>query len=267
MFFKKKELTAEEKKRKNRNNNILLGLLILIRIFFFEHFFVPSSSMTPTLITGDIVFAKKYAFSWNRMSIPFGMYLPFLKKGIKLNDYKRGDVGVFVLKKDPKIYYVKRIVGLEGDLVQMINGVLHINGKASKMTYIDEFTFKNDQGNMETGQKWEVALPDSDVKYFVYRNQPFGQGHIDNTLEYEVPKGHLWVQGDFHTGSADSFCPHIIGPVEDNAFVGKPCYVLIGTNSRLQNEPSWIKWIAQLPYRLLIAFKEINFERFSRFVK
>lgn len=259
-----KQLSQEAIKMKNRKRNswIIFGALLFIRFFFVEHFAVPSSSMTPTLITGDIILIKKYSYAWSRLSIPFGGYLPFAKSGIKLGHPQRGDIAVFILARDPGKYYVKRIVGLEGDCVQMKNGVLHINGEACKMEFVKDYKFRNDEGVWETGQEYKIIMPFPPHKeYTVYRNQPFGLGHIDNTLEFKVPKGHVWMQGDFHTNSADSFSTHFMGPLPMTELIGKPFFVLYGSNSRMAQEDNLAKWILQLPWRILVALRYTNTAR------
>lgn len=270
----KKTLTPEElKKRRNKIGNIIFAMFVIARFFLVEHFMVPSSSMTPTLITGDIILIKKYSYAWSRLSIPFGGFLPFAKEGIKLGKPRHGDIAVFIMLREPSKYYVKRVVALEGDYVQMKDGVLHVNKEPCKMELVGDFKFRNDAGEWETGQKYLVTMPEATTgvdkngnkkmakSYTVYRNQPFGLGHIDNTLEFKVPKGHVWMQGDFHTGSSDSFNTHFMGPIPTTELVGKPFFVLYSTNSRISTEPSWIKWIIQLPWRILVALKDTNFNR------
>lgn len=254
-------------RRKKRNSWILFCVFLFVRFFFFEHYAVPSSSMTPTLITGDIILIKKYSYAWSRLAVPFGGYLPFFKQGIVLSKPKRGDIAVFVMERDPSTYYVKRIVGLEGDVVQMRNGVLFINGQPSDMSFAKNFEFKNDAGKYEIGQQYKVTLPGDYKQYNIYRHQPFLLGHIDNTLAFKVPQGYVWMQGDFHTGSADSFNTHFMGPIPMRCLVGKPFFVLMGSNSRLYVESSWARWIMQLPWRIFVWVKEINPKRFFVFVE
>jgi signal peptidase I len=258
----KNNKTPEKIKRNKKISWLIFGILLFIRFFFFEHFMVPSSSMTPTLLTGDIIFIKKFSYAWSRLSVPFGGYLPFAKKGIHLGNPQRGDIVVLTMSREPSQYYAKRIVAIENDYVQMINGILHINGKPCKMEFLGKFTFKNDANMNETGDKYRVTMPFPPYKsYTVFRNQPFGLGYVDNTLEFMVPKGHVWVQGDFNTGSSDSFNTHFMGPIPVNELVGKPFFVLYGSNARLPSEPILIKWIFQLPWRVLSAIRHTNFER------
>lgn len=255
----RKNTSPEKIKRNKRISWLFFGALIFIRLFIFEHFLVPSSSMTPTLFTGDIIFIKKFSYAWSRLSIPFGGYLPFAKKGITLGKPQRGDVVVLIMARDPSQYYAKRIVAIEDDYVQMVDGVLHINRQPCKMEHLGQFTFKNDANIYETGEKYRITIPFPPYKsYTVFRNQPFGLGYVDNTLEFVVPKGHVWVQGDFNTGSSDSFNTHFMGPIPVTDLVGKPFFVLYGSNSRSKIEPNLIKWILQLPWKILHALMNTN---------
>ena len=264
----KQKLSPQEKKlRRKKIENIITVIYLFIRFFFFEHFMIPSSSMTPTLRTGDLVFIKKYTFSWSRNSILLGGYLPFWKEGIKLGRAQRGQMAVFTLERDPKVYYVKRIVAIGGDRVQVKDGVLHINGQPSKMELIEETEFLNDYGKMEKVKKYKVTLPIAPFKeYYIIRNKEIGEGSHDNTPEYTVPEGKVWLQGDFNTGSADSFSTYMKGAVPENRLVGTPFFILWNTNSRLPTENNWAIWIMQLPWRILYAFKETNTKRYCVFV-
>jgi len=194
--------------------------------------------------------------------------LPFAKEGIKFNSPKRGQLVVFYLKRDPKIYYVKRAIAIGGDKVQMKNGLLHINGKACAMEFIEDTTFLNDSAKNEEIKKYKLILPFAPFhSYTVIRNKEFGQASLDNTPEYKVPENHVWCQGDFNTGSADSFSDYMKGAVHENQLLGEPFFVLYNTKSRLPMEASWIVWGMQLPWRILHALKETNFKRCIVFVK
>src|SRR4029077_19374262 len=122
--------------------NILLGWLIfpsvlavMIRGFLFQPFNIPSGAMMPTLLIGDYLFVSKYAYGYTHYSLPFS---PRLFSGrIMGGTPKRGDVVVFRLPKDDSIDYIKRVIGLPGDKIQMIDGVLNINGEPVKRERID----------------------------------------------------------------------------------------------------------------------------------
>jgi signal peptidase I len=251
----------EEQTKKKSNGVWWVVAFLVFRFFIIEHFAVPSSSMTPTLLTGDIILIKKYAYSYSRQSLPFGGYLPFWKQGIKLGSPTYGDVVVFTLPRDPSTYYVKRVVGLPGDRVQMIDGNLYVNGQLCNMKFDSNFTFRTDAGEYETGKKYQRTFYENKKQYHIFRDKPFGSGHIDNTLDFTVKDNCVWLAGDYATGSRDSFDTHFMGSVPIENLSGKVFFVLYGTNSRLKPESSWIKWIIQLPWRILVALKETNFKR------
>lgn len=253
---------------KKKSSWLFISAFLFFRFFIIEHFAVPSCSMTSTLLTGDIILIKKYAYAASRQSLPFGGYLPIWKTGIRFGQPQYADIAVFTLPRDPATYYVKRIVGLPGDTVQMKDGILHINGKKCGMKFVAPFTFRSDAGKWETGKNFEIEIPfPPHRKYVVYRDKPFGQGHVDNTPVFKIPPGHVWVQGDYNSGSDDSFNPHFMGPIPIENLSGTVFFVLYGTNSRLPAEQSWAKWVAQLPWRIFVALKETNFSRICISVK
>ena len=105
-----------------------LILALLVRIFLFQPFNIPSGSMIPTLLVGDYLFVSKYSYGYSRYSFPFG---PNLFSGrIWSKEPNRGDVVVFKLPRDNETDYIKRVIGLPGDEIQMIHGVLHVNGES-----------------------------------------------------------------------------------------------------------------------------------------
>src|ERR1041384_3796822 len=100
-------------------------IAILIRTFFYEPFSIPSASMVPTLLVGDYLFVSKFSYGYSRYSLPLG--LPLISGRMFMSEPKRGDVVVFKLPRDPSIDYIKRLVGLPGDHIQVKGGVLYVN--------------------------------------------------------------------------------------------------------------------------------------------
>ena len=171
----------------------------VIRTFLFEPFKIPSGSMYPTLEVGDFLFVSKYTYGYSKHSFPFSF--PGYEGRIWSDLPKRGDVVVFKYPGDNKTDFIKRVIGLPGDTIQMKNGRLYINGEPTKReaigTYIiDEY----------------VTLP---MKYTEYvETFPEGTTHrileisdeqkIDNTVEFKVPDGHYFMMGDNRDNSNDS---------------------------------------------------------------
>ncbi len=107
-----------------------LILALVVRVFLFQPFNIPSGSMIPTLLVGDYLFVSKYSYGYSRYSFPFGFNL--FSGRIWAKEPERGDVVVFKLPRDNETDYIKRVIGLPGDEIQMVHGVLHINGDAMK---------------------------------------------------------------------------------------------------------------------------------------
>src|SRR5262245_48575271 len=121
-----------------------LLLALVVRVFFYQPFNIPSGSMKSTLLVGDYLFVSKLAYGYSRYSFPGGLNL-FSGRILKAEP-KRGDVAVFKLPRDNSTDYIKRVIGLPGDEIQMRGGVLHINGKAVPKRRIGDFVTREDDG-------------------------------------------------------------------------------------------------------------------------
>ncbi len=176
-----------------------LLLALVIRSFLFQPFNIPSGSMRPTLLEGDYLFVSKYAYGYSKHSFPFS---PNLFAGrIWSAEPQRGDVLVFKFPKDPKIDYIKRVIGLPGDKIQMIGGVLTINGegvKREKTGVIDNFDVTEVQRPVDV---YHETLPNG-VNFDTLDIDP--ETLADNTREFIVPDGHYFMMGDNRDNSNDS---------------------------------------------------------------
>ena len=119
-----------------------LIIALVIRTFLFQPFNIPSGSMIPTLLVGDYLFVSKYSYGYTHYSLPFSP--PLFSGRILGGEVHRGDVVVFRLPKDDSIDYIKRVVGLPGDRIQMIDGVLNINGEPVKRERVDDYVTDDD---------------------------------------------------------------------------------------------------------------------------
>jgi signal peptidase I len=192
-----------------------LILAVIIRTFFFQPFNIPSGSMKDTLLIGDYLFVSKMAYGYSHYSLPFS---PNLFSGrIFSSKPQRGDVAVFknpITKED----YIKRVIGLPGDEIQMIDGVLHINGRPVPKRRIKDFVGPDMSGIVRPIPRYEETLPNG-VKYHVL--DQIGNGPLDTTRVYKVPPGHYFMMGDNRDNSQDSRVYSAVGPVPLENFVGK----------------------------------------------
>lgn len=193
-----------------------LILAMIVRVFFYQPFNIPSGSMIPTLLIGDYLFVSKFSYGYSRYSFPFS---PDLFEGrVWASEPKRGDVAVFKLPRDNETDYIKRVVGLPGDEIQMVSGVLHINGKAVIRKRVDDFIIRDAFGNVRRVAQYEETLPNG-VKYPTLDLTQRGLG--DNTGVYKVPEGHYFMMGDNRDNSTDSRATGKVGYVPLENFIGR----------------------------------------------
>jgi signal peptidase I len=165
-----------------------------------QPFYVPSGSMEPTLQIGDALIASKFAYGYSRYSlpVPLGPHAPSRLMG-RLP--RRGDVVVFRLPRDPGITYVKRVVGLPGDHVQMRQGRLVLNGMAVPLAPAGSGVVENEDGSASKVARFEETLPGG-VSHLIFKMH--WTGMLDDTPVFTVPAGHLFMMGDNRDDSLDS---------------------------------------------------------------
>lgn len=210
-------------------------LAFMIRSVFFEPFHIPSGSMEPTLLVGDYLFVNKPAYGYSRFSFPLG--IAPIEGRIWATEPQRGDVIVFALPTQTGIDYIKRLIGLPGDRIQVKAGRLYINDKMvsrefEKMDEIEE------GGEKFTVTQYKETLPNG-VVHDIY--EASDHEVMDDTDVYTVPEGHYFMMGDNRDHSQDSRYTDRVGPIPFENIVGRADIVFFSSNGYAQVYEFW-KW-------------------------
>jgi signal peptidase I len=214
----------------------------LVRVFLFQPFNIPSGSMIPTLLIGDYLFVSKYSYGYSRYSFPFGLDL--FPGRVWAKEPEPGDVVVFKLPRDNETDYIKRVIGLPGDEIQMVRGVLHINGKPVQKVRIEDYVVAEASGRVRHIPRFLETLPNG-VSYPVLDMVEDGFG--DNTEIYRVPEGHFFMMGDNRDNSTDSRFLSEVGSVPFENLVGKAQIIFFSLDSdssflEFWDWPTSIRW-------------------------
>ena len=220
-----------------------LLLALVIRTLLFQPFSIPSGSMRPTLLEGDYLFVTKWAYGYSRYSLPLS---PDLFSGrIWGSDPERGDVVVFKFPPNPSLDYIKRVIGLPGDRVQVKDGVLYINDEAVQREKIGEITNPDITETDRPVDVYRETLPNG-VSYDTLDLTPNSAG--DNPREFVVPEGHYFMMGDNRDNSADS--RFTVGFVPEDHLVGRANIIFFSIAGGASPLEIW-KWPSEMrPSRL-----------------
>ena len=207
-----------------------------------EPFYVPSGSMEPTLLIGDALLASKYPYGYGTASLPIQINLP--ETGRVFGEApKLGDVVVFRWPGNRSQAWVKRVVGLPGDRIQMRQGQLFINDRAASLKPDGIGDAEDDTGGVQRAHRYIETLPNG-VSHAIFKIRD--NGWLDNTPEVTVPPGHLFVMGDNRDNSADSRVPLREGGVGllpiDN-LIGRADAVVGSWDLGIRRQPVWT-WLS-----------------------
>jgi signal peptidase I len=225
-------------------------IALFIRTIAYEPFNIPSGSMIPTLLVGDYLFVAKYSYGYSRYSLPLG--LPLIPGRIFVTEPERGDVAVFKLPSDNETDYIKRLIGLPGDRIQMRAGRLYINGKIVKREKIEDFIERDGNGRMRRIPQYIEILPNG-VRHRIL--EMTDSGGLDNTPVYTVPAGHYFAMGDNRDNSLDSRVPNRgglngVGYVPLDNLVGRAEILFFSTNGGARFWEFW-NWPSATRFRRL----------------
>ena len=227
-----------------------LVIAIVIRSLLIQPFYIPSSSMEPTLLVGDRLFVTKYSYGYSKHSFPFSP--PILNSRILFSEPKRGDVVVFKTPTDNRTDYIKRLIGVPGDTVQFIDSNLFINNSEvlkSRLTQKDKIYCGNE--TIETNL-FSENLPNGKSYTTVYlKNFPYQNSDI-----FTVPKDHYFFLGDNRDCSKDSRFLSSVGYVHKENLVGKAQFIFFSSDRSIASIFSFWKWNKSI--RLNRFFKAIN---------
>ena len=227
-----------------------LIIAVFIRSIFIQPFYIPSSSMEPTLLVGDRLFVTKYSYGYSKHSFPFSP--PLFSGRLIYKEPARGDVVVFKTPSDNRTDYIKRLIGKPGDTIQFISGNLYLNGNEIIKTAIN----KNDTiycGNNKINTiTFEEKLPDG-KKYIATYYKDYS---LQNTDKFKVPDDHFFFLGDNRDCSKDSRFLSEVGYVHKNNLVGKAQFLFFSSNPRIGSIFEIWKWNKNL--RLKRFFKKIK---------
>ena len=227
-----------------------LLIALIIRSFLFQPFYIPSSSMEPTLLIGDRIFVSKYTYGFSKHSFPFSP--SFSNKRFFYNEPNLGDLIVFKTPADNRTDYIKRLIGMPGDEIQFINGSIFINNqsiersklKEKKIVRCGKFSFEVDS-YLET-------LPNGFSHIAVYNKK----GTMMNTKKYKVPENHFFLLGDNRDCSKDSRYLESVGYVSNLNLVGK-AKIIFFSNDTVKS--SLLKfWNLNETFRVNRIFKKLK---------
>lgn len=246
-------LRLEARKMDNKNKNVkiqtngsadflttllwALAIALFVRTFLFQPFHIPSGSMQPNLVKGDYIITSKYSVGYGRYAadpIPFPTKLGRMFERAPV----RGDVIVFKPVGESKSY-IKRLIGVPGDYIQMKSGVLHINNSPVSLARIGEDNYLTESGQLSLAELWQETLPSGKV-YTIYDDEK--NSRADDTGVYQIPDGYYFFLGDNRDHSGDSRMTQQEGGsglIPANNIIGRAEFVLLSVKDEFSIIRPW----------------------------
>ena len=212
-----------------------LLIAVVVRTFLFQPFNIPSGSLIPTLLVGDYLFVSKYAYGYSKNSFPFSF--PPFEGRIWGSVPKRGDIAVFKLPKDGKTDYIKRVIGLPGDRIQLIDARLYINGEEAAREPLPPYKTIDAYGRETTVPHYKETLPGGVSHEIIQKDGD--RGLYSNTEVYTVPPGNVFMMGDNRDNSQDSRVLNEVGYVPLENLEGRAEVVFFSID---ENASAWKLW-------------------------
>ncbi|MGB0670937.1 MAG: signal peptidase I [Rhodospirillales bacterium] len=207
-------------------------IALAVRTVAYEPFNIPSGSMIPTLLVGDYLFVSKYSYGYSRYSLPFG--LPLIPGRVMYSEPERGDVAVFKLPSDNSTDYIKRIIGLPGDRIQVRGGILHINGEPVQREPLPDLLDGDESGHYQRFKRYREVLPNGKEHLIIEQSD---YAPKDNTGVFTVPEDHFFAMGDNRDDSRDSRYPGV-GFIPKENLVGRAEFLFFS----IEDAPAWAFW-------------------------
>ncbi|MBD1166385.1 signal peptidase I [Pelagibacterales bacterium SAG-MED07] len=227
-----------------------LIIAIVIRSLLIQPFYIPSSSMEPTLLVGDRLFVTKYSYGYSKHSFPFSP--PIFKGRLIDNVPKRGDVIVFKTPADNRTDYIKRLIGLPGDRIQFIDSNLYLNNNEilkSRISKNDVIFCGDNKIDVFT---FEEQLPNKKI----YKTTYLKNFNYQNSDVFKIPKDHYFFLGDNRDCSKDSRFLSSVGYVHKDNLVGKAQFIFFSSDKSKGNLFSFWRWKDIIRFDRF--FKKIN---------
>ena len=219
---------------------IAIFIALLIRSFIFEPFNIPSGSMKPNLLVGDFIFVSKYSYGFSKHSLPFS--IPLIPGKIFSNKPERGDVVVFKTPENNRTDYIKRVIGLPGDKIEIKNGIIFINGSEILRKKLNDFIDTDNKTSNKRVRMYNEYFFNKEINILDITDN----GIADNTQLFNVPENHFFVMGDNRDNSQDSRFISTVGFIPYENLVGKAQFIFFSLeNARFLQ--IW-KWPSSIRY-------------------